>query len=107
MLRIDGIPAHELLTRLWRRVVWVAQWRHVAPRRLALRTRIFTRLGQLCERTMDKWEKYRAYAAKCEHQATICATEAERGDWIRIAKAWLALIPSYARTAEEDASLLR
>jgi hypothetical protein len=56
---------------------------------------------------MDKWEKYRAYAAKCEHQATICATEAERGDWIRIAKAWLALIPSYARTAEEDASLLR
>jgi len=65
------------------------------------------RLGQLCEPTMDKWEKYRANAAKCERQATISATEAERGDWLRIAKAWLKLIPSYARTGEEDAFLSR
>jgi hypothetical protein len=56
---------------------------------------------------MDKWEKYRAYAAKCERQATISATEAERDDWLRIAKAWLRLIPSYARTWEEDAFLSR
>ena len=35
---------------------------------------------------MDKLEKYRAYAAKCMRQATISATEAERDDWLRIAK---------------------
>jgi hypothetical protein len=56
---------------------------------------------------MDKWEKYRAYAAKSESQAKISATEGERGDWLRIAKAWLRLIPSYARTGEEDAFLSR
>ena len=70
-------------------------------------SRVVGRLGQLCEPTMDKWEKYRAYAAKCERQATISATEAERDDWLRIAKAWLRLIPSYARTGEEDAFLSR
>jgi hypothetical protein len=46
---------------------------------------------------MDKWSEYRAIAADCRSKAATAPTEAERHEWLRLAKTWLRLIKPHAR----------